>query len=106
MKETLFSTETKGFVLKVCVVLGITLVAWLLYTLQSILFLFGGAIFVALLLSPFVSYFGRWRIHKWRVPDTMAIFLSFSSLLIFASLFVLAIIPIFVDLGNNTKEAF
>gem|GEM_PF-3285152 len=59
MKETLLTNETRQFVLKVCIILGIGLIAWLLYTLQSILFLFGGAIFVALLLSPFVSYFGR-----------------------------------------------
>jgi predicted PurR-regulated permease PerM len=104
MKETLFSTETRQFAIKVSIVLGIALVAWLLYTLQSILFLFAGAVFVALLLSPFVSYFGRWRIKKWHVPDTLAIFLSFSSLLVFISLFILAIIPIFVDLGNNAKE--
>lgn len=60
--------------------------------------------FVALLLSPFVSYFGKWHIKKWKVPDTLAILLSFSSLLIFISLFILAIIPIFIDLGNNAKE--
>jgi predicted PurR-regulated permease PerM len=50
-----------------------------------------------------VSYFGRWHIKKWKVPDTLAILLSFSSLLVFISLFILAIIPIFVDLGNNAK---
>jgi predicted PurR-regulated permease PerM len=38
------------------------------------------------------------------VPDTLAILLSFSSLLVFISLFILAIIPIFVDLGNNAKS--
>ncbi|MFA6080145.1 MAG: AI-2E family transporter [Candidatus Gracilibacteria bacterium] len=104
MKETLFSTETRQFALRVCIILGITLIAWLLYTLQSILFLFGGAVFVALLLSPFVSYFGRWHIHKWKVPDALAICLAFGSLLICISLFVLALIPLFVDLGNNAKQ--
>jgi hypothetical protein len=40
MKETLFSTETRQFAIKVSIVLGIAVVAWLLYTLQSIIFLF------------------------------------------------------------------
>ncbi len=104
MKETLFSAETRQFAIKVCIVLGIALIAWLLYTIQSILFLFGGAIFVALLISPFVSYFGKWHIHKWRVSDALAIFLSFGSLFIFIALFILAIVPIFIDLGNNAKQ--
>lgn len=104
MKDTLFSSETRQFVTKVFIVLGISIVAWLLYTLQSILFLFGGAVFVALLISPFVSYFRKWRIRKWQVPDALAISMAFSSLLIFISLFILAIVPIFIDLGNNTKQ--
>jgi predicted PurR-regulated permease PerM len=104
MQKTLFSHETRQFTIKVCIILGIVFVAWLLYTIQSILFLFLGAIFVALLISPFVSYLGKWHLKKWRIPDTLAILLSFSSLLIFISLFILAILPIFVDLGNNTKE--
>jgi len=40
MKETLFSAEARQFAMKVCIVLGIVLIGWLLYTLQSILFLF------------------------------------------------------------------
>lgn len=103
MKEALFSTEARQFAIKVCIVIGIVLIGWLLYALRSILILFAGAIFVALLISPFVSYIGRWRIKKWKMPDTLAILLSFSSLLVFFSLFILAIIPIFVDLGNNAK---
>lgn len=77
MKESLFSTETRQFALKVCIILGIMVMVWMLYTLQSIILMFGGAVFIALLLSPFVSHFGRWHIGKWYVPDTMAIFLSF-----------------------------
>ncbi len=105
MKESFFSPETRQFALKVCIILGIMAVVWVLYTLQSIIVMFGGAVFIALLLSPFVSYFSRWHIGKWRVPDSMAIFLSFGVLFGFISLFVLAIVPIFIDLGNNTKQS-
>lgn len=104
MKDSLFSAETRQFVVKISIILGVAIAAWLLYTLKSIVFLFWGAVFVALLLSPFVSYFKRWRIHTWKVPDALAIFMSFWVLLVSVSLFILAIIPIFTDLGNNTKE--
>ncbi len=77
MKDTLFSPETRQFTLKVCIVLAIAFVCWLLYTLQSILLMFAGAIFVSLLLSPIVSYFTRWRIRRWHVPEVMAILMSF-----------------------------
>jgi len=77
MQETFFSPETKQFTVKVCIVVLIGILAWLLYALQSILLLFGGAIFVALLLSPFVSHFRKWHIRKWYVPDMLAIFMSF-----------------------------
>lgn len=105
MNNTLFSEETRQFTLKVCIVLAILGIGWILYSLQSVIFLFGGAIFVSLLLSPFVDYFSRLHIRKWHVPDIMAIFMSFWVVLIFVSLFVVAIVPIFVDLGNNTKQA-
>ena len=77
MKNTLFSEEIRQFTLKVCIVLAIMVIGWILFTLQSVIFLFGGAIFVSLLLSPFVDYFKRWRIRQWHVPDIMAIFMSF-----------------------------
>jgi len=62
MKETLFSSEVRQFAAKICIILAIALIVWLLYTIQSIIFLFSGAVFVALLVSPFVSYFSRWHI--------------------------------------------
>lgn len=103
MKVSIVSQEIRLFTLKLSIVLGVLLLLWMMYSLQSVLFMFGGAIFIALILSPFVSYFSRWHIGKWKVSDGFAIFISFGMFLSFATLFVLAIIPIFIDLWNNTK---
>lgn len=103
MKHLISSEELRLFTLKIGIVLVIGLCLWLAFSLSSIIMLFLGAIFVALLMSPFVAHFHKWHIGRWRVPDFLAIIMTFSSLILFLTLFIIAIIPIFVDLATNIR---
>jgi predicted PurR-regulated permease PerM len=71
---------------------------WIIYLLRDLIGLFLVACFFALLMSPFVG-----RLRKIKIPDILSIFITFFSVFLIVSLFLISIIPVFVGLAEDSK---
>ena len=98
MKTQINAPAVRQFTVYLCVILAFVLGVWGLYNLRSVIQLFLGACFVALLLSPFVA-----RLRKYKFPEALAILTTFLSVFVVFFLFLGSIVPIFIDLADDSR---
>ncbi|MBP6921211.1 AI-2E family transporter [Candidatus Gracilibacteria bacterium] len=96
--KSLTSPQTRQFIVYIFSTLVAVLLVWIVYLLRDLIGLFLVACFFSLLLSPFVG-----RLKKWKIPDVLGILITFLSLFLIVSLFLLSIIPVFVGLAEDSK---
>jgi|GEM_PF-2908278 len=84
-------SPTRQFIVNVMIVLVAVLIVWLVYILRDFIGLFLFSCFFALLLAPFVI-----RLKKWKIPDVLGILMTFFSVFLIVSLFLVSIIPVFI----------
>jgi len=91
-------SPTRQFIVNVMIVLVAVLIVWLVYILRDFIGLFLFSCFFALLLAPFVI-----RLKKWKIPDVLGILMTFFSVFLIVSLFLVSIIPVFIWLAEDSK---
>ncbi len=96
--KSLLTSQTRQFIVYVFVTLVSVLVVWIIYLLRDLIGLFLVACFFALLLSPFVG-----RLKKLKIPDVFGILITFLSLFLIVSLFLISITPVFIGLAEDSK---
>lgn len=70
-----------------------------MYLLRDLIGLFLIACFFALLLGPFVA-----KLRRWKCPDVLGILITFLTVFLIVSLFIISIIPVFVGLAEDSKS--
>lgn len=96
--KSFLTSQTRQFIVYVFVTLVSMLMVWIIYLLRDLIGLFLVACFFALLMSPFVG-----RLRKIKIPDILSIFITFFSVFLIVSLFLISIIPVFVGLAEDSK---
>jgi predicted PurR-regulated permease PerM len=97
--KSLLTSPTRQFITNVVIVLVAALTLWLTYLLRDLIGLFLISCFFALLLWPFVV-----KLRKWKIPDVLGILITFFTVFLAVSLFVISIIPVFVGLAEDSKS--
>jgi len=96
--KSLVTPQTRQFIVSVFIVVVASLLVWIIYLLRDLIGVFLVACFFALLLGPFVV-----RLRKWKIPDVLGILITFLSLFLVISLFIISIVPVFVGLAEDSK---
>ena len=97
--KALLTPATRQFIINVIIVLLASLVLWIVYLLRDFIGLFLISCFFALLLGPFVV-----KLRRWWCPDILGILVTFFTVFLTVSLFILSIIPVFVGLAEDSKS--
>lgn len=96
--KSLFSDNTRQFIMYLFIVIVACFVCWLLYNLRDVLWILFISAFVALLLSPFVD-----RLRRWKCPEILGIFITFFTVFLSGVLFFASIVPLFIGLVDDSK---
>lgn len=96
--KSLFSDNTRQFILYIFIVIVAGCTCWLLYILRDVLWIVFISAFVALLLSPFVD-----RLRRWKCPEILGILITFFAVFLTGILFFASIVPLFIGLVDDSK---